>query len=77
MKRFTIVAASLLACLCLAGCARKEKTVPLTDEQNQVKTRLEGQMQAAAQTAQSYHAMDNSVLLGKLLEEPSANLSTR
>ena len=72
MKRFTIVAACLLVCLCLAGCTRKKPAVPLTDEQNQAKTRLESQMQAAAQTAQSYHAMDNSALLSKLLEESKA-----
>lgn len=72
MRRFTIVAALLVACLCLAACAPKDKHVPLTEEQNQVKTRLVAQMQTAAQTAQTYHAMDNSALLGKLLEESKA-----
>lgn len=72
MRKFEIVAASLVACLCLAACARKDKHVPLTEEQNQVKTRLEAQIQTAAQTAQTYHAMDNSALLSKLLEESKA-----
>jgi len=72
MKISMIVAASLIVCLCLAGCERKEKTVPLTDEQNQAKTKLEAQMQTATQTAQTYHAMDNSALLSKLLEESKA-----
>jgi hypothetical protein len=60
---------SILACLCAAGCssAKREET----PEQTQLKTQLDQQEKQAAQTAQTYHAMDNTALIGKL-EEQSA-----
>ena len=62
--------ASILLCLCLAGCASKEeKTARLTEDQSSAKGRLEAQMKEAAQTAQTYHAMDNATLLNHLVEQ--------
>jgi hypothetical protein len=72
MRKLTYVSLSLAVCIGMAGCAPKDKHVPLTEEQNQVKTRLEAQVQATAATAQTYHAMDNSVLLDRLLAESKA-----
>jgi hypothetical protein len=62
----------ILLCICFAGCARKEKTAPLTADQSAAKSRLEAQMKEAAQTAQTYHAMDNATLLNHLLEQSKA-----
>ncbi len=70
MKRQTVLGMiSILACLCAAGCnsARREET----PEQTQLKTQLDQQEKAAAQTAQNYKAMDNAALIQKL-EEQSA-----
>jgi hypothetical protein len=66
--------AALLLCVALAGCtASKDKTnVPLTADQTSAKTKLESQMQDAAQTTQAYHAMDSTTLLGKLLDQSKA-----
>lgn len=66
--------AALLLCVALAGCtASKDKTnVPLTADQTSAKTKLESQMQDAAQTTQTYHAMDSTTLLGKLLDQSKA-----
>ncbi len=62
--------ASILLCICFAGCASKEeKTAPLTADQSAAKSRLEAQMKEAAQTAQTYHAMDNATLLNHLVEQ--------
>ena len=72
MKHFRNVFAAILLCICLAGCADKDKNPPLTAEQNAAKTRLEEQMQEAARTAQTYHAMDNATLLNHLLEQSKA-----
>lgn len=61
-------------CIALAGCnASKDKTnAPLTADQTSAKTKLESQIQEAAQTTQTYHAMDSPALLGKLLEQSKA-----
>lgn len=74
MKKIGFVSAvTLLVCMALAGCTtRKEKNPPLTADQTTAKTRLEAQIQDVAQTAQTYHAMDNTALLGKLLEQSKA-----
>jgi hypothetical protein len=72
MKYLRTVPLSILLCICFAGCASKEKTVPLTADQSAAKSRLEGQMQEAAKTAQTYHAMDNPTLLNHLLEQSKA-----
>jgi hypothetical protein len=58
---------SILACLCAAGCstAKREET----PEQTQLKTQLDQQEKLAAQTTQTYHAMDNAALINKLVEQ--------
>jgi hypothetical protein len=58
---------SILACLCAAGCssAKREET----PEQTQLKTQLDQQEKQAAQTAQTYHAMNNEALINKLIEQ--------
>lgn len=73
MRNLRATPASIFLCICLAGCAGVDKSAPpLTDTQNQAKTSLESQMKAAAQTAQTYHAMDNPALLNKLVEQSTA-----
>ena len=73
MKNFAIASAAfLLSCIGIAGCSTQPKTVPLTADQSTAKARLDAQMQTAAQTAQTYHAMDNATLLGKLLDDSKA-----
>jgi hypothetical protein len=75
MKNLRFVStATLLMCIALAGCnASKDKTnAPLTADQTSAKTKLESQIQEAAQTTQTYHAMDSPALLGKLLEQSKA-----
>jgi len=69
MKNFATTLAWMLLCICVAGCAGRDKSRPLTDTQSKAKTTLETQMQAATQTAQTYHAMDNPALLKKLVEQ--------
>jgi hypothetical protein len=54
----------------ILGCSSKDKSnVPLTDEQNAVKSRLESQIQEAARTKETYRTMDNAALLTKLMEQ--------
>ena len=72
MKHFRTVFAAILLCICLAGCAGKDQNPPLTPEQNAAKSKLEEQMQEAARTTQTYHAMDNATLLNHLLEQSKA-----
>ena len=73
MKKLRAISSSMFLCLCLAGCANRDKSAPpLTDAQNSAKTTLESQMKAAADTAQTYHAMDNPTLLNNLLEQSKA-----
>ncbi len=75
MKKFRFASvATLLICIALAGCtASKSNTnAPLTADQTSAKSKLEAQLQDAAQTTQTYHAMDSPTLLGKLLDESKA-----
>jgi len=73
MEKLRTTAASIFLCICLAGCASADKSAPpLSDAQNKAKSTLELQMKAAAQTAQTYHAMDNSTLLAKLVDQSTA-----
>lgn len=75
MKEFGIAStATLLLCIALAGCtaSKSNNNAPLTADQTSAKTKLEAQMQEAAQTTQTYHAMDSPTLLGKLLEQSRA-----
>ena len=71
MQYLRTVPVSILLCI-FAGCANTEKTTPLTADQRTAKTRLESQMQEAAKTAQTYHAMDNAALLNHLVEQSKA-----
>jgi len=71
MKYMGTVHVSILLWICFAGCS-KEKTPPLTADQRSAKSRLEAQMQEAARTAQTYHAMDNATLLNHLVEQSKA-----
>jgi len=78
MKTLRIASASLWLALCMVGCSKSStgsapQDAPLTDDQNSAKTQLETQMKTAAQTAQTYHAMDNPTLLNKLVEQSAAH----
>jgi hypothetical protein len=83
MKYLGTVPGSILLCICFAACASKEKTPPLTEDQSAARSRLEAQMNQAAQTTQTYHAMDNATLLNhlvvqsKALREPFNSLAYR
>ena len=73
MKYLGTIPVSILLCMCLAGCESKEKTTPpLTADQSEAKSRLEAQMKEAAQTARTYHEMDNAALLNHLAEQSKA-----
>ncbi len=72
MKNRRILSTALLLLIAAAGCARRQSNPPLTDDQNKAKGTMDAQMQAAAQTASDYHAMDNAALLSKLLEQSQA-----
>lgn len=72
MKKFRLMPVCILACLAVVGCGSRDKTAPLTPEQNNAKTQLDAQIKAAAQTTQTYHAMDNPTLVQKLLEQSKA-----
>ncbi|MGB2589399.1 MAG: hypothetical protein WA853_11150 [Candidatus Acidiferrum sp.] len=72
MKKIRANVVWMALCVAIAGCASNEKGKPLTAEQNQAKSRLESQVQAAAKTKQTYHAMDNAALLTKLVEQSKA-----
>jgi hypothetical protein len=74
VKYLRIMSLSLLLCICVAGCASndKDKNPPLTADQSTAKSKLDAQMQDAARTAQTYHAMDNATLLNHLLEQSKA-----
>jgi hypothetical protein len=73
MEKLRTICVSMLLCICVAGCTSRDKSAPpLTEAQNNAKTQLESQMKAAAQTAQTYHAMDNPTLLKKLMDQSAA-----
>jgi len=73
MKQFRTIPTLLLLCVAITGCTGKDKSnATLTDAQNAAKSRLEAQIAQAAQTKQTYHAMDNSALLNKLMEQSKA-----
>jgi hypothetical protein len=69
IKARRALALGMLAFVALGGCSKKEKEVALTAEQAEVKTRLETQVREAADTRQTYHAMDNATLLARLMEQ--------
>src|ERR1700761_3786571 len=58
---------SVFACLCAAACSNAKHEE--TPEQTQLKAQMHLQEKQAAQTAQTYHAMDNAGLINKLVEQ--------
>jgi hypothetical protein len=70
--------ASALALLCtfVAGCAsgNNNSADAAANDQSRAKTQMGAQMKDAAQTAQAYHAMSNSVLLNNLVEQSKAQV---
>jgi len=73
MKTFKTALACMLLCICIAGCGKRENQgASLTEEQNRAKIQLESQMKAVAETNRTYHAMDNTMLLKKLMEQSNA-----
>jgi hypothetical protein len=73
MKYIKTIMGSTLMWACFLGCASNVSTAPtMTADQSAAKSRLEGQMQQAAKTAQTYHAMDNITLLNHLVEQSKA-----
>lgn len=56
----------MLVCFWAAGCSVKKEDTPV---QSQQRTQLQEQQRIAAQTAQTYKAMDNAALLQKLSEQ--------
>jgi hypothetical protein len=72
MKKLGMTSALMILCICLAGCTDKNTSSTRTNEQNRAKDSLESQMTAAAQTTQTYHAMDTPALLSKLVDQSKA-----
>ena len=62
--------AALVACT--AGCSRQSGPHGVTGVNERAKSELEAHQQVAAQTARTYHAMDNDALLSKLEEQSAA-----
>jgi hypothetical protein len=68
----TAIYVVMLLGLCLAGCSRADKDADKSQSQESAKTQLESLQKIAAQTAQTYKAMDNDALLKKLVEQSTA-----
>jgi hypothetical protein len=66
VKTQKIITPLMLVCLCAAGCNVKREDTPT---QAQQKSQIAEQQKIAAQTAQTYRAMDNATLLKKLAEQ--------
>jgi len=64
----------IFLCAAISGCTTSTDrgNAPLTEVQNKAKTQLESQMRQAAQTRETYHAMNNDALLEKLMEQGKA-----
>jgi len=71
-KLTTAVSGLMLLCVCLAGCSDKGKSNAQSPDQEKAKAKLESLRAIAAQTAQTYKAMDNATLLKKLVEQSTA-----
>jgi hypothetical protein len=70
MNNLKIVAFALMfLSICLAGCRAKNKKAATLQSQQSAIDQLTSQQKIAAQTAQTYHAMDNGALLIKLVEQ--------
>jgi hypothetical protein len=72
MRKLLTVFAGLFLLAGMAGCRSSQSSEHLTPVQASRKSLLEAQMKAAAQTAQTYHAMDNPALFSKLMVESKA-----
>lgn len=73
MKYANLVAGSILLSISLAGCPGEgQRGTSLREEQNTARSRLEAQMKEAANTARTYHAMDNPTLLKRLVEQSAS-----
>jgi len=59
----------MLGCICIAGCDIKSKNAATRQSQEKARLRLEDMQRIAAQTAQTYKAMDNATLVKKLAEQ--------
>jgi hypothetical protein len=62
----------VLLSICSAGCGGRGSEPSLSQSQKKAKDELESWQRIAAQTAQTYKGMDNSALLGKLVEQSTA-----
>jgi hypothetical protein len=73
MNRMITSSGLVLLCVCLAGCGNQPNGAAaakqLTPDQQKARTQLASIMAQAAQTAQSYKAMDNAALLSRLAEQ--------
>jgi hypothetical protein len=56
----------------LAGCNGGNNRAPTSPAQETARAQLESQQKIAAQTAETYHQMDNGALLQKLVEQSTA-----
>jgi hypothetical protein len=68
-KLTTAVPASMLLCLCVAGCGGGEKDAAAAKSQESARTQLESLQKIVAQTTQTYKAMDNATLIQKLADQ--------
>jgi hypothetical protein len=59
----------MLGCVCIASCDSKSKNAATRQSQEKGKIKLEEAQKIAAQTAQTYKAMDNAALVKKLAEQ--------
>jgi hypothetical protein len=78
MKNQIILITAGCLCMTLAACSGRQgatgsgATETLTADQTKAKSQMAAQMQAAKQTAQTYHAMDTPTLLNKLADQSVA-----
>jgi len=73
MKYASLVAGSILLSISLVGCPGEgQRGTSLREEQNAARSRLGAQMKEAANTARTYHAMDNATLLTRLVEQSAS-----
>lgn len=71
-KLKTAVCALMPLCICLAGCGGGNNRAATSQAQETARAQWEAQQKIAAQTAQTYHAMDKAELLQKLVEQSTA-----
>jgi hypothetical protein len=79
MKLIATLSIGMLLCVAVVGCRNGSSSGAngggtLTSDQSRAKAQLEEQMRDAAQTAQTYRAMDTIALLTKLVEQSKAQI---